>query len=117
MSCRILATRCMVAENFFRTNRLMVARRSPGTIRDASHVGYSRSLVKREFNSSPLSHPYVQVVALRLHNFCRAFELCSKTCGIPFTGATMEEPFRAAARPERRPQPLAAYMEKRNVET
>ena len=41
----------------------------------------------------------------------------SKTCGIPVTGATMEAPFSAAATPERRPQPLAAYMEKRNVET
>ena len=35
MSCRIRATRCMVAENFFKTNRLMDVRHSPGTIRDA----------------------------------------------------------------------------------
>jgi hypothetical protein len=42
MSCRIRATRCMVAENFFKTNRLMVVRHSPGIIRDArSHLGHN----------------------------------------------------------------------------
>src|SRR5580704_5273813 len=35
MSCRIRATYCTVAENIFKTNRLMVVRHSPGTIRDA----------------------------------------------------------------------------------